>query len=318
MHSDLNVVYNSSNHLVSELLKHVALPNVHTVGVTHRKLCGIRKFMYRLTFIFSCFGNLKFFYEYSQLNALSLISNESNILLFDYVFLPLAIYLSNNKKCKVHLFLWNSILNKKESVKIGRIQKYCNIYTFDTADTQKYGLSYLPQVMYQPAIQNIEEPDIDLYFVGKDKGRYEELNYIYKKLSSDGFKLKFIILPDCTSVPEDKEGLSYSYEYVSDKENLQNIANSKAILDIPQSNQREMTRRPLEAFFCNKKLVTISKDSLVSFDALCNGSSTFVLTTKTSNEKLRDFLSSKLFIDAQELNKYEINNWLLSFQKELI
>lgn len=316
--SSLTVIYDSSNSLVSELLKHVFLPNVHTIGITHRKLCGFRKFLYRLSFVFPGFGRLNHFYESSQINNFSLISKESDILLFDYVFLPLAIYLSNNKKCKVHLFLWNSILNKKESAKIVRLHNYCDIYTFDTADAQKYGLSYLPQVMYQPVIKNIEEPDIDLYFVGKDKGRYEELNSIYKKLSSNGFKLKFIVLPDATSVFEDREGLSYSHDYVSDEENLENIANAKAILDVPQANQKGMTRRPLEAFFCGKKIVTTSNDNLLTLKELCNDTNAFVLTAEISVKELGYFLLSDFGINENELGKHEINNWLLNFQKELI
>ncbi|MCR5820336.1 MAG: hypothetical protein K6F94_05250 [Bacteroidaceae bacterium] len=152
------------------------------------------------------------------------------------------------------------------------MQRMCNmgytLFTFDPGDAKAYGLNFVEQ-FYRNA--PFADPDVGVnhshhgnkrneaqtgkvadrinflggtaFFCGENKGREPQLKDLAEILRRYEFKTDFII------VNEPAERISYD-EY------LRHLESSFCIVDIVQDNQAGVTRRPVEALFWNKKLIT--------------------------------------------------------------
>lgn len=150
-----------------------------------------------------------------------------------------------NKYKNAYVYFWNPAFDVPYLNKLLKLNK--KIATFDESDSIKYDLLYL-NTFYEPCDNLItNESNIDLFFVGNDKGRKQTLDFFRKKC--DEYNLKhYIYIPK-----NSKEQMSYN-QY------LEKLCESRVILEIVQMGQTGNTMRMMEALFYKKKVITNNKN----------------------------------------------------------
>ena len=133
------------------------------------------------------------------------------------------------------------------------------VLSYNDLDVQKYDLikePLKPLTFYE--IEDDEKIDAsDVFFVGREKGRLDDILHVYKIAKQMNLKCDFTIL----DVPEDKRLYSEDIEYdkrLSYIQMLKRAKRSKAILNIMQSGSDGITLRDYEAIGMNKILITNS------------------------------------------------------------
>lgn len=139
--------------------------------------------------------------------------------------------------------------------------KWDYILSYDIADCQKYGFTYLGHAYYSKQ-EDIEPSKIacDIYFVGANKSgdsRYELVSAIFKYLRTKQVNVRFIVVDKFQAhISDDEEHLIYHQEYIPYDEVLSDVLSSNCILEVLQSGQQQQTLRYFEAVCYNKKLLT--------------------------------------------------------------
>lgn len=172
-----------------------------------------------------------------------------------------------------------------------------HLSSFDEYDAQKYGLKYTGQYFCQPP-QTREAITCDCFFCGLPKDRAKELATLRLLLEQKGLTCDFII----PHTPKEK---------VTYPEYLKRADRSRCIIDIAQNGQFGLTRRPLEALFYGKKLITNNTD-LAKYD-FYNKENIFIFG-KDSESRLKDFVRSPFVEISKTIRlKYDINYWIRNY-----
>ena len=216
------------------------------------------------------------------------------------------------KKKLVHWF-WNPI-TKSDRIDL-MLKQDVPIYTFDPSDSSRYGLRlettyYFRSLCKNPYLDKI--PEIDVFFVGGDKGRLDLLLNFESTLTAAGLTSYFHIV-DTKNRPvisNYKFKTPITYEKVLDL-----VFKSRCLLDFVQQGQSGLTQRPMEALFHRRKLITndltIVKQDFYSSDNI------FVLGIDNIN-KLAEFVSTPLKdINQEIIDKYDFSNWIIRMKSSL-
>ena len=307
----MKILYDADNKLVENLLGFIKPEKkIDLIPIVRNKNKFFLYLGYLIPFLY------KEILSEKTLKKIFEISKTDDILFFDYFYTPILKKVYKIRQTKNLVWIWNPIKHSFiEKIRFFFIKVYSQVYTFDSQDAKYFNIDLRKQVMYKSVIKEIPEQTCDFYFIGYDKGRYSKLNSLYKQLKNYGFKTNIIILKDSSSGKSDKFGLQYSEKIISDEENIRNIMQSKIVLDIQQTGQRGMTRRPLEAFFLGKKLATFSPTIFEDYSDICNDSNTLVIKDDLSKDKIEKFIITDFNINSDKLNKYEINTWIDNFHE---
>lgn len=144
--------------------------------------------------------------------------------------------------------------------------------TYDKSDAAKYDFLYVPEFFYEPQIE-VTEPDnfdVDLLFLGRKKDRLEQLQEIASYLSGQNARCDFIIMEVSENERVPIKGVTYSDEYISYREYLKKIQQSRCLLEVTQTGSIAHTLRANEAVVFRRKLLTdrkIAPDDYFSCDA---------------------------------------------------
>lgn len=145
-----------------------------------------------------------------------------------------------------------------QQIDVTYIKRYCDLWiSYDTADAKKYDIAYHPTV-YSPTdiTRESNKPYSDLYFLGRDKGRMDLLVDICNTARAKGLVCNFLLL----DVPQQRrvicEGIHYLDDTITYRENLQNCANSRCVIELLQHDAASPTFRLWECICLNKKLLT--------------------------------------------------------------
>ncbi|WP_180745941.1 hypothetical protein [Pectobacterium versatile] len=208
--------------------------------------------------------------------------------------------------CKKVLLLKNIIsYNKKFNIDEAK-HTFNEIYSFDEGDCLKYNLELLNQ-MFPLTIEqakkflesNYIEEVYDVYYLGKEKKRREEINETYDTLKKSGLNLNFLIFTENKKGNERYGQIQKPISYI---DNLINVINAKAILEINIEGQSGLTLRALEAIFFNKKLIT-NNISIMNYD-FYSPNRVFILGVNSFNH-INEFLEKKVEkIDQNILMNY--------------
>lgn len=207
---------------------------------------------------------------------------------------------------KIHpsmrIIVWfrNSV---SHTIKPQRLKKsICEVWSFDQEDCKKYELKYNPQFYYKTFdVGNKNNLVYDVFFIGRDKGRLQQILDIENTLKEQGLRTKFCIV-------------GYNCSFMSYPEIIEHISKSKAILDIQGSWQKGITLRPLEALFYKKKLITNSRE--VENSDYYNVKNIKVVSNLEDLKGIKAFLDLPFVeIDAEIVNKYEYHSWLSRFKQ---
>ena len=144
--------------------------------------------------------------------------------------------------------------------------KFDEIYSFDIDDAKKFGMRYLGFCYYSKhSIKSNPNPQYDLYYIGRSTLDRNDLFYnVYNVLRSNNCCFDFYIMPrnaEDTRLP----GVKYiESEVRSYQDILNDLQNSKCILEILREKQKGPSLRYFEAVCYNKKLLTTNPE-IVNF-----------------------------------------------------
>lgn len=170
--------------------------------------------------------------------------------------------------------------------------------SFDARDADEYGLTYTGQFFCYPDMMQRETVDTDCFFCGLPKDRFEELQRLQDTLEEQGLSCRFII----PHTPAEK------VDYAT---YLRLLDRSRCVVDIAQKNQPGLTRRPLEALFYKKKLITNNPD-IRQYD-FYNPKNIFIFGID-SVKTLTGFIQSPFEeVDEDIRKKYDVNEWIANY-----
>lgn len=183
-------------------------------------------------------------------------------------------------------FTYGNMVGKGKHLLPDQIPDFVRVWTYDDHDARKYHLSLFPYYIDREKMHAKKEPEFDVFFVGRDKGRGEWLLELEKQLQELGLKTKFIITRDGRF----SEKKSYYQSEISYEQVLDYDSKSRAILNVTMKNQEGITMRDIEATALNIKLITTNKH-IVDKD-LYNPNNVFVLGERSISE-IVDFVRSE-------------------------
>lgn len=173
------------------------------------------------------------------------------------------------------------------------------VYTFDSNDADKYGIKRYKQFLRFPDYVDIGRMEYDFFFCGLPKDREKELSSLKEYLCSKGYKCMFI-------TPKDKSELIPYTKY------LDYIRKSRCLIDISQKAQAGLTRRPLEALFFEKKLLTYNP--MVKEEDFYNGNNINILVN-SSYDTIDEFMKKPLADIPHDIKqRYDVNEWIKLFR----
>jgi len=210
-----------------------------------------------------------------------------------------------NPDIRLIVWYWDTV-NEKEYLP----EKYhlmCEVWSFDEKDCVKYGMRKNVQ-FYYPLDVETEKILYDAIFVGRDKGRMQQLQEICDCLQESDMKVYVYIQRDRKSKNYPNQKVLKPLEY---EEVIKMIAQSRCIIDIPKAGQSGMTLRVLESLFYSKKLITTDKNiSKAEFYNPAN----ILIWDKPDSEEIRKFFSMPVEpVNDEILNKYTFEAWIHNF-----
>ena len=181
--------------------------------------------------------------------------------------------------------------------------------TFDPSDAKTYGMLYTEQYYRFPEAVNNKKAmtetgteatsKYDFFFCGVSKDRSQRITDLRQMLERKGFRCLFI------EVREASERISY-------EKYLEYLSESRCVVDLMQEGQTGITRRPVEALFWNKKLLTENK-YIAGYD-FYDEANILILSPDTADE-IEQFMSKPLKEVPTEIKShYDINHWLGDFK----
>ena len=205
------------------------------------------------------FGILRFLYPQFPFRQLSKANAADSVLIFDIANPNTLRMLRNVLSQEVFLYdhLQNPIKNCAPKLNNQRIidtlkKQGILLSTFDRADAEKYGISFREQFYcHIPKEERENRTDYDFFFCGLSKDRKKDILNLLAHLRDLGYSLK-VIMPESES----------SKEYISNDEYIYMLKRCKCVIDINQKMQVGLSRRPLEALFFHKKLITNNSEIL--------------------------------------------------------
>ncbi|ODU58790.1 MAG: hypothetical protein ABT02_13380 [Comamonadaceae bacterium SCN 68-20] len=162
------------------------------------------------------------------------------------------------------LFTWNPVRDYQQNplLRLVHIRALkglgMEVVTFDPEDAQRHGLRLVDQVYrdVSPYQEGDVAQDIDLYFVGQDKGRMPTLARLHAAARQAGLRVHFHITPDRQRAYTAQERALLTPAPLPYAENLAWVRRARCLLEVVQPHQSGPTVRSLEAAFFGKKLLT--------------------------------------------------------------
>jgi len=175
-----------------------------------------------------------------------------------------------------------------------------NLLTFDPEEATKYGMTYAPQFYRFPEPWQ-EEICYDFFFCGMIKDRSDRLQSLKSQLEGMGFRCKFIIV-----------GKGHD-DKISYEQYLDYVRKSRCLVDMFQKGQIGLTRRPLEALFFNKKLLT-ENAQVADFD-FYRQENTFIIG-RDDWDDIKRFMDEikPVTIPDEVKQRYDVTQWLQHFK----
>ncbi|MEG0518751.1 MAG: hypothetical protein RR555_07785 [Bacteroidales bacterium] len=216
------------------------------------------------------------------------------------------------------LWAWNPMSTIIKSVigtgEYGKMLKKhgIDVYTFDQNDAVKYKFKHTYQV-YANDTTAERKVKYDIFFVGNDKGRLEDIYRLYGIFNNQGLTSSLHVIKNRHKKYDSKYNPIITNESMPYPQSIETIKESRAVLDILQANQTGQTLRPLEALFLNKKLITNNVE--IINEPFYHPSLIFILGIDNIDQ-LSGFIHSPIIKpEAQIKERYEINNWIEQFKQ---
>ena len=202
-------------------------------------------------------------------------------------------------------FLYRNMVGKAHHLKPEELPSWIDVWTYDGYDSRKYHIKqydgfYFP-VFCKPARK---VKDIDVLFIGRDKGRAVFLLDLEKKLKMMGLKTKFIITKSTRfSFPK-----SFYQKMISYNEICNLISRSKSILNVTMKFQEGLSMRDFEALFNATKLITTNEN--IKNAPFYNKNNIFILQNR-NQVSIPEFINLKYIpIDDTIRSLYSVDQFI--------
>jgi len=181
-------------------------------------------------------------------------------------------------------------------------------WSYDLSDCARFNMKAI-----QPSFFNIYAFDADkeskiwdILFVGRDKGRLNEILLLQKKFSKRGLSTNFHICANRSFLRFQKKIYK---SFLSYKEYLVILAQSRAILNVSRKDQDAITQRELEALFFNIKCITTNR-KVKEYDFY--DKNRFFVLGEDKDEDLNSFMSRELLpVEEVIIKKYSFEDVLM-------
>ena len=139
---------------------------------------------------------------------------------------------------------------------------YVEKSSYDSDDCERYSMKWRGPSFFTEYIRvPNKNPRYDVLYVGRDKGRADQLFELDQKLKDMGYKTYFHICADRKYLRFKKRFYKRLLTY---DEYMDLMVDSRAILNIVPEGQTSITQREMEAFFSGIKCITNNKGILSS------------------------------------------------------
>jgi hypothetical protein len=248
----------------------------------------------------------------ARLNKKGLFNKYDKIIIFDEFELCIWLLLFVEKE-KLVLWLWN-ILDSKGIKKMRVLKLLCNvIWTFDENDANKYGLKLNTQFFFMEKEQPIEKGN-GVFFVGRDKGRYNLLRQIKQICISSNIDYIILIKKEFSNSYDVEDEDILTDDFIEYDQVLELIKSSDVILDIVKDGQRGLTMRSLEAVSENKRIIT--NNPFIKSAKFYNPHAVLIIDS-LNMENIKNFLNLDFSgYKKEDAVYYDCSNWLLRFWEE--
>lgn len=227
-------------------------------------------------------GDSVLIYECSNLRTLRVVKQQLSPQVKCYI------YYCN----PIHLLFRNPLRQIREIERMGY-----TVTTFDESDARNYRIKCTGQYFCFPSHRE-QTTAYDCFFCGLPKDRMQELRQLQHLLEQEKLKCRFVI------PHREEEKISYT-DY------LNILARSRCVIDIAQKKQTGLTRRPLEALFYRKKLIS-NNPCLKHYD-FYNPDNIFIFG-HDSADRLKAFIEAPWTEIADEIvRKYDVNEWIKNY-----
>lgn len=208
------------------------------------------------------------------------------------------------ESAKLILYFWNPI--QPFANKLHLFSNRWLLTSFSMLDSEKYGLHYVGTFFCANQLNFLHDNNEikqEIYFVGQEKGRKKILKSFQNEMTTLGIKTLFQIVNNKKSVLNKTYSKPILYQDV-----LKNDFQSKAILEILQTNQDGLSLRSLESLFMRKKLIT-NNQNIIKYNFYCP-QNIFILGVDDINS-MKSFINSPYNqIPESIINDYEFSFWL--------
>ena len=176
------------------------------------------------------------------------------------------------------------------------------IKTFDYNDYRKWGCQYV-STFHIPITMPKTEIKYDVFFVGKNKGRFKTIRDIERKISKLGLKCRFYYVSKLHIF------LKRYSPIISYSKALSILASSRAILDISQEGQMGLTQRFMESIFYEKKIITNNVD--IKKYKVYSEKNIYIISERLDFSTFAEFLSEPYEkLDYSLVSWYDPQQWL--------
>lgn len=231
------------------------------------------------------------------------------VIIFDSIHTPNMVrYIRNHFTKQIIFWHWNPLKKKKDIKILEETRKLCEHWTFNPDDAKKYNMKLNNQFFFFQT-GKYEPKKTRAFFVGADKGRYPDLFDIGVALEKVGVIADFHIV----NQDENDNRKFVEHKYMDYADVLENIENSKIMVEVVQNGQNGLTARTLEAMFFKTKLITNNKQ--IEHCEFYNKNNIFIWGVDQNN-KLQQFVENDFSaIPKEQLYKYSYAGWLDNFDK---
>lgn len=188
---------------------------------------------------------------------------------------------------------------------------YDLIVSMDMNDCKRFGWEYVPNT-YPINVKPIEFYDesysSDVFFIGREKGRLQQLLDVYDNLNSKGVNCIFLIagLTDDEAIKM-RRGIR-SINYLPYNEVLKYVASTRCLLEITQSNQQGSTLRALEAIAFDRRFISndqslinndyYNKENMMIYSDVQDIDSDFIFSTESIIYKEKELISNRRLLES--------------------
>ncbi|MDR6968284.1 hypothetical protein J2X31_002301 [Flavobacterium arsenatis] len=221
----------------------------------------------------------------------------------------IAYIIKNYSHKRIIIWYWNPV--SKSFVPSKFQGNNVEFWSFDQEDCEKYNIRFNSTFYIKdihPAQDDSLKREIDVIYLGMDKGRKKNLKDIENQLNAQNITTYFHIIPDFKAPnPENIKSMDYGVY-------LSHVNNAKVILDFLQAGQAGQTIRPMESIFLKRKLLT--NDTTIVHMPFYDRNNIFILGLDNLDD-LYNFINSPYKdIDKSILDYYNFENWIKRFDHE--